>query len=206
MESYAIYWYEQSEPDEAEKITSARWRPILKNARNLGNYALFLELQRNDYDKAEEYYWRAAEVDPKTLNSLATMRTSYVISEKTTFEQRRYQRSVEAGPQNATQLGNYAIFLRNNRRITTKAEEYYQRAVEADPKHANILGNYANFLCDQRKDYDKAEEYYQRAVEADPKHAKFLGNYANFCGSAKGLRQSRGNITGAKLTRKMQTI
>ena len=181
LESYAIYWHEQGEPDEAEKYYKRAVEANPQNARNLGNYALFLELQRNDYDKAEEYYWRAVEADPKNAkqlgnyaNFLCDQRKDYVRAEE------YYQRSVEAGPQNATQLGNYAVFLEEQQKDYDKAEEYYRRAVEADPKHANNLGNYADFLWKQRKDYNKAEEYYRRAVKANPKDATNLGNYAVF--------------------------
>ena len=179
--SYALYWEDQHEMDEAEKYYQRAIEADSKDAKNLGNYANFLNLQRQDYDKAEEYYQRAIEADPKRANTLGNY-AIFLKNQRQDYDKAEeyYQRTIEADPKHANTLGNYANFLCDQRQDYDKAEEYYQRAIEADPKHANHLGNYASFLCDQRQDYDKAEEYYQRAIEADPKHANTLGNYANF--------------------------
>ncbi len=77
-------------------------------------------------------------------------------------------------------LGNYAIFLKNQRQDDARAEEYYLKAIAADPNDADTLGNYANFLCDHRQDFARAEAYYLKALAADPNHATNLGNYATF--------------------------
>jgi tetratricopeptide (TPR) repeat protein len=89
-----------------------------------------------------------------------------------------FKRAVEADPNHANNLGNYAVFLQNIRRDYDAAEAMFKRAVEADPNHANHLGNYAVFLQNIRRDYDAAEAMFKRAVEADPDHANTLGNYA----------------------------
>jgi Tfp pilus assembly protein PilF len=96
-----------------------------------------------------------------------------------------YQKGITALPESTELLGNYANFLKNERKEMDKAEKFYQRAIEADPKHANVLGNYAVFLKNEHKEMGKAEEFYQRAIEADPKHANVLGNYANFLWSVR---------------------
>lgn len=46
----------------------------------------------------------------------------------------------------ANNLGNYAVFLKNDLKDYPKAQEMYERAIKADPKHANNLGNYAKLL------------------------------------------------------------
>ena len=179
--SYALYWEDQHEMDEAEKYYQRAIEADSKDAKNLGNYANFLNLQRQDYDKAEEYYQRAIEADPKRANTLGNY-AIFLKNQRQDYDKAEeyYQRTIEADPKHANTLGNYANFLCDQRQDYDKAEEYYQRAIEADPKRANTLGNYAIFLKNQRQDYDKAEEYYQRTIEADPKHANTLGNYANF--------------------------
>ena len=179
--SYALYWEDQHEMDEAEKYYQRAIEADSKDAKNLGNYANFLNLQRQDYDKAEEYYQRAIEANPKHANTLGNY-ANFLCDQRQDYDKAEeyYQRAIEADPKDVDHLGNYATFLNLQRQDYDKAEEYYQRAIEADPKDANNLGNYATFLWKQRQDYDKAEEYYQRAIEADPKHANNLGNYANF--------------------------
>ncbi len=89
-----------------------------------------------------------------------------------------YREALDALPNSAPLLGNYANFLADQRKDYDRAETFYQRAIEADPKLANHLGSYANFLANQRKDYDRAEAFYQRAIEAAPRHANNLGNYS----------------------------
>jgi Tfp pilus assembly protein PilF len=91
-----------------------------------------------------------------------------------------YRQGAAHFPNEAPLLGNYALFLENNRKDFGAAEAMYKRALEVDPKHANNLGNYAIFLTKSRKDVDAAEAMYKRALEADPKHANSLGNYATF--------------------------
>ena len=179
--SYALYWEDQHEMDEAEKYYQRAIEADPKNANALGDYANFLNLQRQDYDKAEEYYRLAIEADPKNARNLGNY-ANFLWKQRQDYDkaEKYYQRAIDADPKHANHLGNYAVFLYEQRQDYDKAEEYYQRAIEADPKRANTLGNYAIFLKNQRQDYDKAEEYYQRAIEADSKDAKNLGNYANF--------------------------
>ena len=91
-----------------------------------------------------------------------------------------YAEAIATLPESAPLLGNYAIFLKNDRKELDRAQEMYKRAIKADPDHANNLGNYANFLKYDRKDLDRAQEMYERAIKADPNHANNLGNYAIF--------------------------
>ncbi len=105
---------------------------------------------------------------------------------------RFYKRMVSATPHDACILGNYAIFLADQRGDLDGAESYYRRALEADPKHTDHLGDYADFLARKRGDLDGAEGYYQRALEIDPEHARHLGNYAIF------LERKRGDLDEAE--------
>lgn len=91
-----------------------------------------------------------------------------------------YKQALDIDPENTRNLGNYALFLKNERNDMKKADEYYKKAVDTDPKNAHTLGNYALFLYEEKKDMVKVEEYYQRAITSDPKNAILLGNYATF--------------------------
>ena len=44
-----------------------------------------------------------------------------------------YQRAIEANPDDADILNNYAVFLENVRRDYDRAEEMYRRATRTDP-------------------------------------------------------------------------
>jgi tetratricopeptide (TPR) repeat protein len=56
------------------------------------------------------------------------------------------RQAVEADPNHANHLRNYAVFLKNIHNDMDGAEELYKRAIEADPNNASHLGNYAGLL------------------------------------------------------------
>ena len=194
--SYALYWEDQHEMDEAEKYYQRAIEADSKDAKNLGNYANFLNLQRQDYDKAEEYYQRAIEADPKRANTLGNY-AIFLKNQRQDYDKAEeyYQRAIEADPKNANTLGNYANFLCDQRQDYDKAEEYYQRAIEADPKDVRALGNYTVFLYEQRHDYDKTEEYLQKALAVAPDCITNLENYAEYledvCHDVKAAQEYR---------------
>ena len=194
--SYALYWEDQHEMDEAEKYYQRAIEADSKDAKNLGNYANFLNLQRQDYDKAEEYYQRAIEADPKRANTLGNY-AIFLKNQRQDYDKAEeyYQRAIEADPKHANTLGNYANFLCDQRQDYDKAEEYYQRAIEADPKDVRALGNYTVFLYEQRHDYDKTEEYLQKALAVAPDCITNLENYAEYledvCHDVKAAQEYR---------------
>ena len=91
-----------------------------------------------------------------------------------------YKKALELDPGDATNTGNYALFLADQRKDYDAAEALYKKALELDPSHANNTGNYAAFLAHQRNDYDAAEALYKKALALDPSDANHTGNYAHF--------------------------
>ena len=63
-----------------------------------------------------------------------------------------YQQAIDADPHHATNLGNYAIFLKNIRGDMDQAQDMYQQAIDAAPHNANNLGNYAQLLFTKSDD------------------------------------------------------
>ena len=57
-----------------------------------------------------------------------------------------YERAIDADPNNARNLSNYANFLWTIRHDYDRAEVMYERAIDADPNNANNLGNYSQLL------------------------------------------------------------
>ena len=183
-ESWWIYEFlvqQVADSKEKEKIYKAGLEKFPQSPQLMGNYAIFLKENGEDYDKAERYYQKALGLAPEDANKngnyavfLHTIRKDYDKAE------RYYQKALKLDPQNTTYNGNYAIFLKENEEDYDKAERYYQKALELGPEDAVNNGSYAIFLSDIRKDYDKAERYYQKALELDPENANNNGNYANF--------------------------
>ncbi len=102
-------------------------------------------------------------------------------------------------------LGNYANFLKNQRKDDARAEEYYLKALAADPKDADFSATFANFLKNQRKDDARAEEYYLKAIAADPNHANNLGNYAVFSREPAQGRRAGGGVLPQGYRRRSQS-
>ena len=91
-----------------------------------------------------------------------------------------YRKALDALPDSAPLLGNFANFLRAIRGRHDEAEALYERAIAADPKHAHSLNNFASFLTTIRGRHDEAEALFQRAIDVDPKYAAILDNFASF--------------------------
>ncbi|WP_158089521.1 tetratricopeptide repeat protein [Magnetofaba australis] len=90
-----------------------------------------------------------------------------------------FERAIDADPNHANTLGNFALFLKNVRKDMDRAQEMYERAIATDPSHADILDSYAIFLTNVRQDFPRALELYDRAIELDPKEANCVANSAH---------------------------
>ncbi|XP_027344021.1 uncharacterized protein LOC113856421 [Abrus precatorius] len=91
-----------------------------------------------------------------------------------------YQNMIEANPNNALLLGNYAKFLKEVCGDYTKAEEYLERAILANPGDANVLSLYADLIWQTKKNAERAEGYFDQAVKSAPDDCYVLASYAKF--------------------------
>ncbi|CAJ1955065.1 unnamed protein product [Sphenostylis stenocarpa] len=91
-----------------------------------------------------------------------------------------YQNMIEANPNNALLLGNYAKFLKEVRGDYSKAGEYLERAILATPGDANVLSHYADLIWQTEKNADRAEGYFDQAVRSAPDDCYVLASYAKF--------------------------
>ena len=62
--------FKKNDPTKADEIYSKGIEQYSDSAPLLGNYALFLETIRKDYDKAEQFFQRALVADPNYANNL----------------------------------------------------------------------------------------------------------------------------------------
>ncbi|WJZ94816.1 hypothetical protein VitviT2T_013642 [Vitis vinifera] len=91
-----------------------------------------------------------------------------------------YQKMIEANPENALFLGNYAKFLKEVRGDLVKAEEYCGRAILVNPSDGNVLSFYADLIWNNQKDAQRAETYFNQAVRVAPDDCYVLASYAHF--------------------------
>lgn len=130
---------------------------------NLVRYAQFLEQERADYDKAERYYERALEANPKEPSVLVPYADFLNRKRNDSDKAEKYfTRAIEIDPNNHPALTSYAHLLHKAGRDLDKAEELYARAIKAEPKDPYALERFAEFLRDIRGDYEKAEQFQTR--------------------------------------------
>jgi predicted Zn-dependent protease len=129
-----------------------------QSAELAGSFAVFLETQRHDYDKAEHYYRKALELDPNNAhqtgnfaNFLADQRHNYDEAE------RYFRKALELDSNNANHTSNFAVFLADQRHNYAEAEHYYRKALELDPNDPNILANFAHLRLLRRQGDDLAQ-------------------------------------------------
>ncbi|XP_038898606.1 uncharacterized protein LOC120086170 [Benincasa hispida] len=91
-----------------------------------------------------------------------------------------YQKMIEANPNNALLLGNYAKFLKEVHGDFSKAEEFCGRAILADPNDASVLSLYADLIWRTQRDAQRAEAYFDQAVKSSPDDCYLLASYARF--------------------------
>ncbi|KAL0562002.1 hypothetical protein IC582_002450 [Cucumis melo] len=91
-----------------------------------------------------------------------------------------YQKMIEANPNNALLLGNYAKFLKEVHGDFSKAEEFCGRAILADPNDASVLSLYADLIWHTQRDAQRAETYFDQAVKSAPDDCYLLASYARF--------------------------
>ncbi|KAI9107385.1 hypothetical protein K1719_021422 [Acacia pycnantha] len=96
-----------------------------------------------------------------------------------------YQKMIEANPDNALLLGNYARFLKEVYGDYPKAEEYLERAILANPGDGNVLSLYADLIWQTQKNADRAEGYFDQAVQSSPNDCYVLASYAKFLWDAE---------------------
>lgn len=171
----------EPDPEKAEAIYREGLKDFPDSNRLVGNFALFMEQIRKNYDEAERLYRKALELDPK--DSIITSNfATFVFDVRKDYDEaeRLYRKALEIDPQQAIVAGNLALFLQEARENYDEAERLYRKSLELDPIQASHTSNFALFLQNVRKDYDEAEQLYREALELDPKHANNTGNFALF--------------------------
>jgi tetratricopeptide (TPR) repeat protein len=97
-----------------------------------------------------------------------------------TLEQAReiWIQAVDASPQDASLLFEYALFLQEDANDYLASEAMYKKVLRLEPSNAAALTNYATILSEHRGDLTGAESAFQLAVLINPNDGTALANYA----------------------------
>jgi tetratricopeptide (TPR) repeat protein len=171
---YEIEASKEKDMTKRDKIYQEGIESLPKSAELHGNYALFLDDIRNDYDKAEEFYKKAIELDPNDADYIVHYANLfYYIRREYDKAEKLYKKSIGLDPINAGGISDYATFLSDIRKDYDKAEVYYKKAIELDPNDACAIGNYAKHLI-ARRDTENTSSLIQKAFELNQDEDKEL--------------------------------
>lgn len=137
----------KSNPVEREAIFRAALEDFPQSHELVGNFAVFMERVREDYDEAERLYRKALELDPNDADYTGNF-AQFIHSERKEYgeAERLYRKALQLDPNHATTTGNFAVFMDRVRRDYDEAERLYRKALELDPDHSGTTINFAQFL------------------------------------------------------------
>jgi Tfp pilus assembly protein PilF len=168
-------------PQELEKFYEKLITEQPTNAKELANFADFMEDIRKNYPRAEELYEQALALAPQDADILGEFAVFLSdIRENHARAEQMFERAITADPKNARNLGSFARFMKKIRKNPDRAEKLYERAVAADPHSAKQLSSFATFLETTRNDNARAEKLYEQALVAGPTYFANLANFAMF--------------------------
>ena len=162
---YEIEAKKSESNDEQNLIYLEGLRALPKSAELHGNYAMFLENTRKDYDEAETYYNKAIGLDSANVVNIANY-AFFLENTRKDYNKAEtyYKKCVELKPSDANNASNYAGFLSDIRKDYDKAETYYKIAFDLNPVSANNAGNYAKSLIVKGELY-KARQLIQKSFD-----------------------------------------
>ena len=124
-------------------------------------------MNAEEYDKAEEMYKKAIELNPKDDTGYTGLAWNYLHMGECDKAVEIFKKAIQINPRNEgnyIELGRRYMFAEEY----DEAEEMYKKAIEVNPKSG---GGYAGlgWYCINTGQYDKAEEMYKKAIELNPK-------------------------------------
>lgn len=173
-------WLAQ-DPEAREQIYRDGLVQFPNSAELTGNFAIFMQDYRKNYDETERLFRKALELDPNRVNNIGNFAFFMSHIRKNHDEAEfLYRKALAIEPNNTYITGMFAFFIAYIRKHYDEAERLCQKALELDPNNADNTGFLAFFTADIRKDYGQAERLFQKALELDPHHADNTGNFAYF--------------------------
>ena len=161
----------QGEPDIAKRdaIYVQGIAALPESAPLLGNYGLFLEIERKDHDRAEEMFERALSLEPENVNNLSNYGLFLMQTRKNHARAREiFERVLKIDPKHANTLGNYALLLHRVGKDYDHAQELFERAVLAEPEHPNNLCNFGSFYGKFAKIMNARRRYTNKPYDSTP--------------------------------------
>ncbi|GFO96471.1 hypothetical protein ig2599ANME_0660 [groundwater metagenome] len=120
------------------------------------SYAGLASQYAGNIQKAEEYYRKAIEADPKYAERHSNYASLLEELNRNKEAEEQYQKAIEANPKDAEAHNNYANLLRE-KAMFLEAEKEVRIALQIEPKDPYALGTYGDILAD--------EDYLEEAIK-----------------------------------------
>ncbi|MEO5776966.1 MAG: tetratricopeptide repeat protein [Flavobacterium sp.] len=133
------------------------------NNAKINNYLGNLYKDKEEYQKAENHYLKAIELDLYYASPYNGLGNLYKAKKEYEKAEKHYKMAMELEPNNAIIYNNLGIFYKHQLDLK-KAENYYLKAIELDPNYYPVYNNLGIFYYD-KKNYEKAEEEYQKSIK-----------------------------------------
>tara|TARA_B100002003_G_C14135101_1_gene545823 strand:+ start:428 stop:2203 length:1776 start_codon:yes stop_codon:yes gene_type:complete len=149
----------------------------------------------NQYSRAEAYYSKAIELNPKYTDAYYNRARAYEKLKQYDKAEADYNKTIELDAKyiNAySKRANLYIILNQY----DKAEADYTKTIELDSKNLELYTNRADFYKDIEQ-YDKAEADYTKTIELDPEYLYHYYNRADFYKILKKYDEAEADYTKA---------
>jgi tetratricopeptide (TPR) repeat protein len=162
---YEVEADKEEDDDKRELIYLEGLKALPDSPELHGNYAMFLENIRKNYDEAEKYYRKALDLNPENAVNVANYAffLNYIRKDYDNAET-YYKKHFKINPCDANNASNYAGFLSDIRKDYDNAETYYKKALDLNLVNANNTGNYAKYLI-AKEELDKARSIIQKSFD-----------------------------------------
>ncbi|MBV6494190.1 MAG: Beta-barrel assembly-enhancing protease [Turneriella sp.] len=167
---------------------------ILPGDLEFSYYQALCFFQLHQWDKAEEFFAKIAELDE--LHLLPDVRKMQAL---TLLKRRKYIEAEELLTQavrdrkNDTQLMNMLAFALERQNKLVEAERILLNLVDKDPENINGMNSLAMVYCRLEKNYSEALQLVKKALIKEPRNAHYLDTLGM-------LYAHRGNRSAAKKT------
>lgn len=145
----------------------------------IGEFAIFTADLLKDNDKAEKYFLRAIERNPK--NSFWTGNYAIFLHfymKKYELAEKIYKKSLELNEDDAFLMFNYANLLIFGKKDYDKAESMLKKVLSIEPNNPKYKCAYAGFLFKIKKKFAQAEILCKEVTEKFNQNPAWLATYA----------------------------
>ncbi|WP_353815262.1 tetratricopeptide repeat protein [Agromyces sp. SYSU T00266] len=175
----AIFFAEEGELDDAERLFEEALAQDSTDARTIRQYAAFQDESRKNSERAEELYTAATQLPEVDSYTLVLAARFFERQNRRDEVDDLFARAMSLDPAELMPVWNYAVVLDHRGDSPDQAEFYYRRVIELDPDEAQHWWMLGAFLQINAPQDSPAIELFREAHAREPHNALFAWSLAN---------------------------